>query len=155
MMPDADNFMDDLLDDIREDLGEEIAYEAKKKLDEPVSREGVRSNWKDGRPLNSRFIKYTSKPSTSGALKRSIESEVIGETIILKMLHYGEQVDLGRKKGRFPNVSAIQRWVVRKPVRPDKDIGAEELSFLIARKIRWFGTDGTKFIERAINEVTR
>lgn len=103
--------------------------------------------------------------NASGALSQSMSTEVvIGEEqycVKVNLADYWKFVDRGtrgRKNGnpsrRLPPLSAIQKWIEVKPVRPrpaanGKLPTTQQLAWMIARKIRDFGTTGTGFFSSA------
>ena len=117
--------------------------------------------------LQERLQKNNSNATYS--LLNSIEMrvDVDGSEFIVKcsLLDYYKWVDKGsaphKKKGDGSFVPAIRRWILVKPVKPyptanGKLPTVEQLTFLISRKIRLNGTEGTKFFtntKEQINEV--
>jgi hypothetical protein len=94
----------------------------------------------------------------SGEWADTLESKVEkkGESLFVAQIwaqDYTEQLVDGRKPGSFPNISAIEKWIVDKGLTPlENDITISSLAFLIARKIAREGTEyfkqgGTDLIE--------
>jgi hypothetical protein len=83
----------------------------------------------------------------SGKWASSHEIEVIEKperlTATLKAEKYTEQLQFGRKPGRFPPLKAIENWIIDKGF--NFDIPIKSLSFLIARKI---AKEGTKYYQK-------
>lgn len=68
-------------------------------------------------------------------------------------LDYTEQLQFGRKPGRFPPIDAIEKWISDKGIATD--IPIRSLAFLIARKIanegtKYFRQGGTDLIDSVI-----
>lgn len=78
----------------------------------------------------------------SGDWVNTIEAvtERLSGRIIAKQ--YTEQLVDGRKPGKFPPRSAIEKWIVDKGIQSiDQSISISSLAFLIARKIAREGTE--------------
>lgn len=60
---------------------------------------------------------------------------------------YAEQLEYGRRGGRYPNIESIKDWILVKGVfdQAIEDIGLNSLAFLIARKISNFGWDRQQY----------
>lgn len=72
---------------------------------------------------------------------------------------YAEQLEFGRKSGRFPPINAIEQWIKDKGIasRISNEISVSSLAFLIARKIAregWKreGFGGVQLISDVITE---
>ena len=100
------------------DFGKELADKYQRKL---VNDDAVSS----GKLLNS--IKFIFKKNNT-----SFE-------ISMEMAEYWKYVENGRKRGKFPPISAIREWVKVKPVMPRPYNGKlpteNQLAFLISRSI--------------------
>jgi hypothetical protein len=80
----------------------------------------------------------------SGQWADSLEvfsSEMSGGIMGLK---YTEQLEFGRRAGKFPPKDAIEKWINDKGIQP-QDISISSLAFLIARKIAREGWDRNGF----------
>lgn len=78
----------------------------------------------------------------------------------LELAHYWKYVENGRKAGKWPPISAIQKWVEIKPVLPrPMDNGklptTQQLAFLIARKIGLEGIKPRPLLQQSVDEVWR
>ncbi len=93
----------------------------------------------------------------SGELKQSIDFKIQSKSNKLEldiiMLDYWEYVDKGRRPGKRPPVSSIEKWLTYPNVR-DKLRGGmgdqafsdpQSLAYIIAKKIGDKGTKGTDF----------
>jgi hypothetical protein len=93
---------------------------------------------------------------SSGRLLNSLSYNTIqsieGWTIEILAEKYLEYVDQGRKPGRMPPVSEIQKWVIQKPI---KFIGKtdKQTAFIIARSIGKKGIVPTNIIQKSISKV--
>lgn len=83
--------------------------------------------------------------NASGELSKSVKyiinDDKKGEfEVNLELLEYWKYIERGRKAGKMPPISAIEKWIEVKPVipRPNKDgklPTTKQLAYLIARKI--------------------
>lgn len=76
----------------------------------------------------------------------------------LELAHYWKYVENGRKAGKWPPISAIEKWVEIKPVLPrPMDNGklptTQQLAFLIARKIGLEGIKPRPLLQQSVDEV--
>jgi len=73
----------------------------------------------------------------SGKFAESLEVRVEGLNAQLWGEDYAQQLETGRKAGRFPPIDAIKKWIVDKGIanRIQGEITVSALAFLIARKI--------------------
>ena len=78
---------------------------------------------------------------SSGEWEEGLEVQVYsssdGLTGILKGLNYSQQLETGRKPGRFPPRDEIEKWIKEKGLAAniEGEISVSSLAFLIARKI--------------------
>lgn len=107
--------------------------------------------------------------NASYSLLNSIEMKVEVDdkvySVHCSLLDYYKYLDEGtpphKKKGDGTFVKMIKKWILVKPVKPyptanGKLPTVDQLTFLISRKIRLNGTEGTKFFtntKEQINEV--
>lgn len=151
-MDTLDDIIDELTEEIQADLADDVTVALKSELVKQYTREGVKAQWKNGRPISARHYLYSSKIDSTGRLSRSIKSTPTDDGIEVEMEDYAYIIDQGRKpRGRWPNVGYIQRWIRSKPVH--SNLSADTLTFLIGRKIKWFGTKGTNFIEKGLENI--
>lgn len=73
----------------------------------------------------------------SGKFAETLEVKVQGLTAQLWGEDYSQQLETGRKAGRFPPTDAIEQWIKDKGIanRIQGEISISSLAFLIARKI--------------------
>lgn len=76
----------------------------------------------------------------------------------LELEHYYKYIEEGRKPGKFPPISAIEKWIEIKPVLPrpmnnGKLPTNQQLAFLIARKIAIEGIEPKPLLQASINDV--
>lgn len=73
----------------------------------------------------------------SGKFAEGLEVETDNNTAILTGDQHAEQLQYGRKKGKFPPIEAIKQWIHDKGIvnKIKGDISVSSLAFLIARKI--------------------
>lgn len=73
----------------------------------------------------------------SGKFAETLEVKVQGLTAQLWGEDYSQQLETGRKSGRFPPIDAIEQWIKDKGIanRIQGEISISSLAFLIARKI--------------------
>lgn len=73
----------------------------------------------------------------SGKFADSLEVKVQGLTAQLWGEDYAQQLETGRKSGRFPPIDAIEQWIKDKGIanKIQGQISISSLAFLIARKI--------------------
>jgi hypothetical protein len=105
---------------------------------------------------------FNSAPISTGTLYRSVnvywEKDVEdGDPNLI--VDFGEAdwwywVDLGRKPGKFPNITALTKWVKDKPIGQFRDskgrfISRDSQVYLIGRSIKEYGYGGTNFMEKA------
>ncbi len=77
----------------------------------------------------------------SGKFAESLEVKVQGLTAQLWGEDYAQQLETGRRAGRFPPINAIEQWIKDKGIanRIEGQISISSLAFLIARKIAQSG----------------
>ena len=73
----------------------------------------------------------------SGKFAESLEVKVQGLTAQLWGEDYAQQLETGRKSGKFPPINAIEQWIKDKGIanQIQGQISISSLAFLIARKI--------------------
>ena len=84
------------------------------------------------------IIAYDAKGMrASGKFADTLEVQVSGFTARLFGENYSQQLETGRKAGRFPPINAIEQWIKDKGIanRIQGEISISSLAFLIARKI--------------------
>ena len=95
----------------------------------------------------------------SGNFANSLE--VVNSTFGVKLLGdaYAQQLETGRKNGKFPPINSILKWIEDKGIsnRLNSEITKNQLAFLIARKIAregWKreGFGGVELISEVITE---
>lgn len=95
------------------------------------------------------LLKYKEKGmEASGDWGRSLETIVNIQsdgslTGSVRAFEYSQQLETGRKPGKFPPRDEIERWIKEKGIaaRIENDISISSLAFLISRKIAREGWD--------------
>lgn len=98
------------------------------------------------------------KRVASGDLKNSFSADISENSLgIRSSVEYAENVDLGRRPGRFPNVSKLQNWIRIKfgngpyPNRSGgRPLKMKDLTYLIGRKIATQGYVGINYSAKAL-----
>ena len=74
---------------------------------------------------------------SSGKWADSLEVIAQENTVVLMGEEYSQQLETGRKEGRFPPIADIKKWIIDKGVFASalQKISLSSLAFLIARKI--------------------
>ena len=77
----------------------------------------------------------------SGKFAETLEVKIQGLTAQIWGEDYSQQLETGRRAGRFPPISAIEQWIKDKAIanRIEGQISISSLAFLIARKIAQSG----------------
>lgn len=96
----------------------------------------------------------------SGKFADSLEVKVNGLNAQLWGEDYAQQLETGRRAGRFPPMDAIEQWIKDKGIasRIEGQISVKSLAFLIARKIAregWKreGHGGVELISDVITDI--
>lgn len=93
------------------------------------------------------------KVNASKTLYNSISYIVEGNgttfVVKLKLEDYYKYVENGRKAGKFPPISAIEKWIDIKLKLPT----TKQLTYLIARKIALEGIKPRPLLQQSIDEV--
>jgi hypothetical protein len=99
--------------------------------------------------------------NASGNLAKSIRGIVKqnGKYVVIsiQLEDYWQYVENGRKAGKYPPINAIKNWISVKPVLPrplksGKLPTANQLAFLIARKISKVGIKPKPFLKPTITD---
>jgi len=160
--------------DLQKEIGIAVQKAAQQNLGTTQTRFKIKAKWKNGRPISYSRTAYKGRIDNSGALRKSITYETTETGIKWSMLSYGEYVEEGRKGLRYNKhllgkggkgipVGALRKWIASKPVRlqtgkgfaKQTDKALEQASFLINRKIKWFGIDATRFFSEPFYEKTK
>ena len=96
---------------------------------------------------------------SSGKFSDSLRIEVKKDSATLFGENYSQQLETGRKAGKFPPIDSVKQWILDKGVfnKAIQDIGLSSLAFLIARKISRMGWKrqgygGVELISDVVNE---
>lgn len=83
----------------------------------------------------------------SGNFAESLEVQVNDTKAILLGANYAEQLEYGRKAGKFPPIAQIEKWINDKGImsKIQGKISVSSLAFLIARKIARVGWKREEF----------
>lgn len=88
-------------------------------------------------------------PVFEATLKKSITSKVTGLTGIVgvgsEAVKYGYVQEYGRKPGKMPPVSALEKWAAAK-------MGSSDMAFVLARSIAKKGTKPHPFFQPGLEE---
>lgn len=114
------------------------------------------------------ILKYNEKGMrASGNFAETLENTLTEKGIKLTGENYAQQLETGRKAGKFPPISVIEKWIEDKGLmlKIQGNISKSSLAFLIARKISrdgWKREDygGVELIsevvtEKRINEIVK
>jgi hypothetical protein len=135
-----------------------FANQMKINLGAKVKRKTYRTNWKNGKPLNTRIKSIRANHIASGNLLKSIKVvKGVRGGYGVTMWDYGKYVNEGRDKGKGIPVLAMQRWIQNKGLRP-RNLSSGEfkkntknsrkaMAFCMNRKIKYFGIEAFPFIE--------
>lgn len=158
------------------EFAKKVVQRAKLNLGATQTRYGVKSKWKNGKPSAFRKHQFKSRIVASGTLKNSIDFRLKKSSIIFSMASYGIYVEEGRKgkkdvfgigkesTAKGAPISAIQKWMKSTNAKPrDKDgqfikktkSNMNSLSYLINRKIKWFGIAPSYFMEKAFTQTLK
>lgn len=101
--------------------------------------------------------------NASGELSKSIKYIIDDKTkgrfeVKLELLEYWKYVENGRRAGKMPPISAIEKWIEIKPIIPRPMVNGKlptqkQLAYLIARKIGLEGTKGRGILQDRINNI--
>lgn len=87
----------------------------------------------------------------SNSIKGIVKQNGKWVEVSLNLEDYYEYVEYGRRKGKYPPINAIKRWISVKPVIPYTKNGitptTNQLAFLISRSIAKKGIKPKPFIE--------
>lgn len=83
----------------------------------------------------------------SGNFAESLEVQVNDTKAVLLGANYAEQLEYGRKAGKFPPIAQIEQWINDKGIisKIQGKISVSSLAFLIARKIARVGWKREEF----------
>lgn len=128
----------DKLNQVLEDYGNELIAYYRNKL--------------DGGGINASYDLYNS-------LRIIMDTKTKGMIEVnLSLIEYWKYVEKGRKAGKMPPISAIEKWVEIKPVLPrPMDNGklptTKQLAYLIARKIGLEGIAPKPILAESIEKI--
>lgn len=95
--------------------------------------------------LTDRHNELGMRASGNWAQENIVEADESGTVVSARIIgeKYTEQLQFGRKPGKFPPLAAIEQWINDKGIVPD--IPIRSLAFLMARKI---ANEGTKYYKQ-------
>lgn len=127
-----------------------IIEASRKNLKTPHRRVSFRIKWEKWGPhwyvKSATASVFTAASKTTGDLSRSMKYEVKDDDLYIKTLNYGRWVDLGRLPGKYVPVKDLEEWMDKK--------GIKAPSFVLNRKIKFFGIQASKFLTNAVNELS-
>jgi hypothetical protein len=144
-------------------MDELIKFDNLKRVLEEFAVE-VRNKYQDNLIENNR-IAYGDLLNT---VECKVKSGKNSYSVVLNLQEYWWYVENGRRSGKFPPIDNILKWIEWKPIlprpiqpKPNKNgkqpkpilPTPKQLAFLIGRKIADEGTEGTKDLTSAINDV--
>ena len=105
--------------------------------------------------LTAKYDELGMRASGKWEREKTVEVSQSGSVISGKIegMKYTEQLQFGRRPGRFPPIDSIEQWISDKGIT--SEIPVRSLAFLIARKIanegtRYFKQGGTDLIDSVI-----
>lgn len=109
---------------------------------------------KAGLLLTRELIQRLQSHKDTGDLINSVSFDVVQKAddylILLSSNSYLDQIDKGRKKGTFPNVTDVGKWAKRKGIRFASE---EQVGYVISKSIAKKGIAPTNIIDKTINSV--
>jgi hypothetical protein len=146
------------------EMTEFLASQMQINLGAKVKRKTYRSNWKNGKPFNTRIKSIRASHDASGALISSIKVKKSNIGYAVTMNEYGIYVNYGRKKGKGIPPAAMNKWSKSKNLKPrDAETGAfiantfqnrRAMSFMMNRKIKNFGIEPFPFMQMSREAAT-
>jgi hypothetical protein len=150
-------------------FADNVIREARIELSAKQPRKSYRAQWKGGQLVGYQVTTKRYASDNTGALASSLRyeiKEISGNYIVVfSAADYWYYVNFGRKAGKYAPVSVIEEWVRSKPIRPQLGGGKgfakvtpqtlKSLSFLINRKIKTFGIEGTRFWTKTVEYNTK
>lgn len=100
--------------------------------------------------------------NASDALYNSVKYEVKTDRgrieVNLSLLDYWKYIENGRKAGKWPPISAIQKWIEVKPILPRPMVNGklptvQQLTYLISRKIALEGIMPRPLLQQSVDSV--
>lgn len=95
----------------------------------------------------------------ANSVKYIIDDKTRGRfEVNLELLEYWKYVEYGRRAGKMPPISAIEKWIEIKPILPrpmknGKLPTSKQLAYLIARKIGLEGTKGRNILSERVDNA--
>jgi hypothetical protein len=138
-------------------MSEYFAEQMRINLGAKVKRKSYKSKWRNGKPYNTSVKTFRGNHNASGNLIKSIKVVKSNIGYAVKINDYGEFVNDGRNKGKGIPISAINKWIKQKNLKP-RDIktgsfkkntpaARKSMAFMMNRKIKYFGIEPYPFIK--------
>jgi len=159
--------MDGINQDILDEISTLLTNAWKTQLEIPRRSTTYGGPGKPGlpKPISGKYPTPISPPIASGRLFRDISATFVNNPdtgfpeFQMQMPIEGQFVSEGRRKGRYPPIAPIDKWVVQKKgIQGARDlkgkfIKRKSLVYLIRRSIGLYGYGGNNFIIEGYNQV--
>lgn len=157
--------LDDASLEYLQEFGKNVVRDAGIELGAKQKKTSYRAKWSNGKLKSFTTVQKRYSSSTTGELKKSLSFEVMevqgNYLLVFKAAEYWYYVNFGRKPGKYAPVGVIDEWIRKKPIRLQKGGGKgfakqtpeamKSLGFLINRKIKTFGIEGTRFFTKTFD----
>lgn len=156
-----------------ESWAEDVISQASIELKAKHPKKVYRANWSgSGRSLKAFNVQVKTKrysSETTGRLRESLKFKVTQTKrgrwrLQIQAEPYWYYVNFGRRPGKYAPPPVIQSWVRKKGIQPQALDGGgfkkrkrgdlESMAYLMNRKIKYFGIEGTKFLTKTV-EINR
>lgn len=105
---------------------------------------------------------YEGGANATGLLGNSLSTQIYADDgiyeVTLLIQDYWKYLEYGRLPGSFPNIDAIKKWILVKPVIPTigsngKIPTTDQLTYLISRKIAEKGIEPRYYLTNTLDEI--